>query len=124
MNEDIYPNPPKEDHDFVLRRYPVIVEIRVFLRKEFIEIFESHLGIPSNYPRAKAHPRPIQIYKLRNEKDMYKRQFPDRMTLLQNMGFEWEHSAVPEEWELIVMGGCCTGSAMGMCSLAHYFQMV
>ena len=45
-----------------------------------------------------------QVYKLRNEKDVYRGQYPDRMTLLKNMGFEWEHSAVPQEWDLIITG--------------------
>lgn len=87
-------------------------------RKKILVIFLSHpIKYQANNPRAKKASllvHMIQVYKLRNEKDVYKRQFPDRMTLLQNMGFEWEHSAVPEEWDLIVKGEC-----WGMCSLVQ-----
>lgn len=45
-----------------------------------------------------------QVHRLRNEQNVYEAQFPERVQLLQNMGFEWEHTAVPDEWELIIMG--------------------
>ena len=45
-----------------------------------------------------------QVFKLRNEKDVYKGQYPERVQLLKNMGFEWEHSAVADEWDQIITG--------------------
>lgn len=47
-----------------------------------------------------------QISQLRNEKDMYIKKFPERVQLLKNMGFEWDVSALPDEWDLIRIGEC------------------
>ncbi|CAM9248048.1 unnamed protein product [Ectocarpus fasciculatus] len=44
------------------------------------------------------------VHRLRNEQAIYDAQFPERVQLLLTMGFEWEHTAVPDEWELIILG--------------------
>lgn len=41
---------------------------------------------------------------MRNERDVYMGQYPERVELLKKMGFEWEHSAVPDEWDTIILG--------------------
>lgn len=45
-----------------------------------------------------------QVHRLRNEQSVYESQYPERVQLLLNMGFEWDHTAVPDEWELIILG--------------------
>ncbi|CAN0042984.1 unnamed protein product, partial [Ectocarpus sp. 12 AP-2014] len=44
------------------------------------------------------------VHRLRNEQTIYDAQYPERVQLLRTMGFEWEHTAVPDEWELIILG--------------------
>ncbi|CAM9763675.1 unnamed protein product [Pylaiella littoralis] len=44
------------------------------------------------------------VHRLRNEQSAFKRQYPERFQLLLSMGFEWEHTAVPDEWDLIISG--------------------
>lgn len=45
-----------------------------------------------------------QVYKLRNEEELYETEYPDRMQLLHTLGFQWDHSASTDEWDLIIMG--------------------
>lgn len=47
---------------------------------------------------------PCQILKLRKEKGLYEVEYPERVQLLKDMGFEWEYSAVQDEWERILLG--------------------
>ena len=66
-----------------------------------------HPTPPHLTPTTASYPCPLprrQVYKLRNEKDVYKGQYPERVQLLKNMGFEWEHSAVADEWDQIITG--------------------
>lgn len=66
-----------------------------------------------------------QVHRLRNEQNVYEAQFPERVQLLQNMGFEWEHTAVPDEWELIIMGKCvilCSTSCCCFCLCFRCFE--
>lgn len=46
----------------------------------------------------------LQIQQLRNEKLMYMKEFPERVQLLRNLGFEWDEAALPDEWERIRCG--------------------
>eukprot|EP00752_Nemacystus_decipiens_P003968 g3634.t1 len=44
------------------------------------------------------------IHRLRSEQSTYMSQYPDRVQLLVDMGFEWDNTTAPDEWERIILG--------------------
>lgn len=64
----------------------------------------THTPSPPPEPTLAANCSVAQVHRLRNEKTVYLRQYPERFQLLLNIGFEWEETEVPDEWELIILG--------------------
>ncbi|CAM9491472.1 unnamed protein product, partial [Laminaria digitata] len=88
--------------------FPAIVEALSCYKR-----IHGHLKMLPTFRVASTAPWPENLWglelgklvrRLRNEKDVYKGQYPERVQLLKNMGFEWEHSAVADEWDQIITG--------------------